>query len=281
MRQLAPLHWPTLAGNLLMLQDNGMLKRGVWFETYAGNTALWSLSYEWWFYMLFFPLFVGLWNRPGVQKYAAFALSVAGFAAYQLHPNEPCLILGYFSIWWAGVELSREYCTTGRITFSRQLPSLLLLLLLSLLWGGPVAFARFHHRPLQYGFDPVLQFRHASTAAGFLAAALLWNHFKFGGFDLLFRPFALIAPITYSIYIFHFPAFKIAEDLLPTAPHVVRIAVALLFLVPICYLIEVILQRRINRWSDRFLPPRSPRRRIAGGGQPAHPQSAFETPHAV
>lgn len=36
-----------LAGNLLMLQDFGFAKPGVWVTPFLGNLPLWSLSYEW------------------------------------------------------------------------------------------------------------------------------------------------------------------------------------------------------------------------------------------
>ncbi len=46
-----------LAGNLLMFQDFSYAKPGVFVSPFLGNSPLWSLSYEWWFYMLFFPIF--------------------------------------------------------------------------------------------------------------------------------------------------------------------------------------------------------------------------------
>ena len=46
----------TLLGNLLMVQDISFLKPNVICEPFLGNLPLWSLSYEWWFYLLFFFL---------------------------------------------------------------------------------------------------------------------------------------------------------------------------------------------------------------------------------
>ena len=51
-----------LIGNLLMLQDNE-LKPGNWFVPLFDNGPLWSLSYEWWFYMLFF-----IFIKKSIQK---------------------------------------------------------------------------------------------------------------------------------------------------------------------------------------------------------------------
>jgi peptidoglycan/LPS O-acetylase OafA/YrhL len=249
-RHWSPMYWRTLGGNLIMLQDNGFFKRGVWFETYCGNTALWSLSYEWWFYMLFFPLFVGLWTWPHAQKYLAAGISIAGFLTYQIFPNQISLILGYFFIWWSGVELSREYCTSKRITWVTQSPCLILLVLLTVLWSVPVIIRKYHHAALLFGTDPVLQFRHFASAVAFLFLGILWYAWKFRGFDLLFKWFSLVAPISYSLYILHVPGLQVGEALMPTAPYLLQLVVLLVFLVPICYLLEVVVQRRINRWFD-------------------------------
>jgi peptidoglycan/LPS O-acetylase OafA/YrhL len=42
-----------LVGNLLMLQDFTDGKPGVLFGTFEGDLPLWSLSYEWWFYLMY------------------------------------------------------------------------------------------------------------------------------------------------------------------------------------------------------------------------------------
>ncbi|RZL50971.1 MAG: acyltransferase, partial [Pedobacter sp.] len=44
-----------LLGNIFMLQDTGN-KPGAIVYPFLQNYPLWSLSYEWWFYMLFFPI---------------------------------------------------------------------------------------------------------------------------------------------------------------------------------------------------------------------------------
>jgi len=50
-----PPTWLWLLGNLAMLQDVST-KPGVWIEPFFGNSPLWSLSYEWLYYLIFFPL---------------------------------------------------------------------------------------------------------------------------------------------------------------------------------------------------------------------------------
>ena len=59
MRGWPAADWGRLAGNLAFLQDFEPVKPGVICSTYYSNSPLWSLSYEWWFYVLFFVV----WRR--------------------------------------------------------------------------------------------------------------------------------------------------------------------------------------------------------------------------
>ena len=117
-----------------MLQDVSALKRGVWFDTYYGNSPLWSLSYEWWFYVIFIPL--GLCGRFAKNKYFIYALilSASGFLGHQYMPNQLCLYLGYFFIWWAGVELAKEYLSELNVSVMTAQPSLFALPLFHNQW---------------------------------------------------------------------------------------------------------------------------------------------------
>ncbi|MEY3826084.1 MAG: hypothetical protein RLZZ148_898, partial [Cyanobacteriota bacterium] len=54
-----------LISNIFMLQDIDIVKDGVWVNPFLKNYPLWSLSYEWWFYMLFFWLH----NQKGFYTY--------------------------------------------------------------------------------------------------------------------------------------------------------------------------------------------------------------------
>ncbi|MEM9770963.1 MAG: acyltransferase, partial [Cyanobacteria bacterium P01_D01_bin.73] len=50
-----PDFWPTLVGNLFMVQEISTLKPGIHINPFLGNLPFWTLTYEWWFYFLFFP----------------------------------------------------------------------------------------------------------------------------------------------------------------------------------------------------------------------------------
>lgn len=253
-RALMPISTLQLLGNLLMLQDVSALKPGVWFDTFAGDSPLWSLSYEWWFYMLFFPLATLLAHRSGRQKYVAFAVSAVGALTYQAAPNQISLILGYFFIWWVGVEMGRQYLREQTLTWTGQAPALLMSTALTCLWSISAVGAKLHHAHLRFGTSPVLELRHMGSALALLVVGLAWYRAGFRGFRFTLSPLARLAPVSYGLYVLHVPVLLCLQSLLPWPP-LARLVIALALVIPLAYLLEVVAQRRINRWFDRLIEP--------------------------
>ncbi len=239
-----------------MLQDVAALKRGVWVNTYQDNTPLWSLSYEWWFYMLFIPIELTGSFGPRLKLWLVAALAILGFATYQLRPNQISLFAGYFIIWWVGVEIAREYLSDGTVSPNRQKAVFAALGLCALLWTTPVIVALSTGTKLRLGLDPVLQARHFVAAIAILATGLLWRRAGMRGFQYLFGAFRILAPVSYSLYLLHVPTLRILESLGVSDPPR-RAIYGAIVLLPVCYLLEVVLQRIVNRWTERFLRPRT------------------------
>lgn len=128
--RFSDVDFKTLIGNVLMLQDIDWLKRGAWIAPFGGNEPLWSLSYEWWFYILFLPLLK--WIRFESQFQFALLFSVCMALSYSLFPTPVGLIGGYFFIWWSGVEMAREFKTSHAVSIARQWRTILGLVLLAL-----------------------------------------------------------------------------------------------------------------------------------------------------
>lgn len=242
--QWAPPMWRDLMGNLLMLQDAAGLKRGVWFDTFQGNSALWSLSYEWCFYLLFIPVVRLI--RPSLQAWTALAISVAGWLVFNAIPNQIALLLSYFMIWWSGVALSREYSVTGRISLAGQTQSLGGLAMLSLMQLAAIGLAWKAGQPLKLGIDPVLQLRHYGAAFVFLLVAIVWNS-RGWRTPAWVRIFALAAPISYGIYIIHLPLLAMVRHLTGLASGPLNLLIALPVILGAAWLLEVKLQKAINR----------------------------------
>ena len=197
-----PIPMGELGGNLVMLQDLGYLKPGTWFAPFAGIAPLWSLAYEWWFYLLFFPIWTFI--PKAFQLVTITTVSTVALITYIHSPNQVCAYLMYFIIWWTGVELAREFTTAGKVTFKGQRYTMLAL--------GSFAvcsvFFLLHaptYRAQRFGGFPILQMRQIVSAFLVLVGALAWNKARWIGFDRIFRPFLLVAPISYAIYLFHIP----------------------------------------------------------------------------
>lgn len=85
-----------LVGNLLMLQDIPALKPNVVCGPFLGNSPLWSLSYEWWFYLIFFAFRHYLRNNASLYVYVIGTVSAV---TYVFFPNFINRELMYLIIW--------------------------------------------------------------------------------------------------------------------------------------------------------------------------------------
>ena len=91
----------TFIGNMVGLQDLAVPR-------YGGNFALWSLTYETWYYAMF-PLAVLMFARPGAFAKAGSAIALAVIA---WHLNAAILL--YFTLWLMGAGFSRIHIHAGR-----------------------------------------------------------------------------------------------------------------------------------------------------------------------
>jgi peptidoglycan/LPS O-acetylase OafA/YrhL len=233
--------WKELLGNLLLLQDFGRVKPGNWFSPFLGNLPLWSLSYEWWFYMLFYPLYKFL--PKSKRLYIILAFSAASYLIYTAYPNHICLVGSYLIIWWCGVELATCFCE-GKFSFKQVqiiTISLSLMMFLSLL---PI----LQVQEIKFGVYPFLVFRHFSAALLMIWVGFFWYQHNFYCFDRLLGIFAKLAPISYAIYIFHFPIL-VQLNLTPIFNNFyLEYFLKSCLLFSLAYITEIKLQPVINRW---------------------------------
>jgi len=196
----------TLFKNILMLQDWEKVKPNVLAEPYMGNTPLWSLSYEWWFYMLYFPIVTKLGSLTTFSRAVlVFTLGISMAALYCWQPNFLFRLLAYFGIWWAGVYLADLYLAGRHYSLKALvLPAVGLAAIAAVLFF-PVLQARQAGEGLLLGKHPLLEFRHVAASLAFLCGAIIWHKLRWFGFDLLVKPFLVFAPISYVLYICHQP----------------------------------------------------------------------------
>jgi peptidoglycan/LPS O-acetylase OafA/YrhL len=244
---LADVEWRSLAGNVAMLQDENIAS---WFSPYINNTSLWSLSYEWAFYMMFFAVYALTRDRPRSQQWWVGGAAVLAFGVHQLWPNQIALFVMYFPIWWAGVELAREYLETGDVSVRRQLVPLLFVALIAAMWLIPVRAAMLAGRELVMWKYPIIELRHFVTAVVILVVALAWHKLRWRGFYTVLGPFEKLAPISYGLYIVHKPVVHLAATRAPLG----NVWLELIWVVPVVFAIAWIVERWLHRYVLRLLP---------------------------
>jgi peptidoglycan/LPS O-acetylase OafA/YrhL len=240
----ADLEPEQLALNILMLQDSERLRPGSIVEPYLNNVVLWSLSYEWWFYVLYYPIATRL--RPQRWLPCVAAIVGAGLIAFAIAPSYAARVAMFFGVWWLGVELARAYLAHGKVELRAVLPGMALAtalaaaLLLNALWVG-------RSLPMVVGRYPWIEPRIVSVAVALAAIGLIWHRFEFRGGRRVLAVGALVAPISYGLYVFHLPLLSLRSHF-PALQGAGGLAVVVGAAALLAYAVEVRLQPMIHRW---------------------------------
>ncbi|RXG13092.1 acyltransferase family protein [Leeuwenhoekiella aestuarii] len=197
------IDWKQFFGNLFMFQDVGSLKPNVIVNPFLGNTPLWSLSYEWWFYMLFFGLY---FLKPERATKLVYVLAVLSAISYLFYPNFLNRLLMYLLIWWGGLLIADLFLKNEKISFSNLRNYLFVMLLIAALLLLNVfiqGYTNIGNIVKNIGIHPVLELRHFIFAILAITLALCWHKLNWVFFRFTFLPFYRLAPISYALYISH------------------------------------------------------------------------------
>ena len=235
-------NWKVFIGNIFMLQDVGSLKPNVIVPTFLGNSPLWSLSYEWWFYMLYFPIIIFFKNKSSL---IVNTIGIISALTYIIYPNFFNRELMYLTIWWSGVEIARLYSQGNTINIKNLKFSLGTLLSITAILFVNVLISQ---NISTIGVHPILELRHFGFSLIAIFSALIWKNFKWIGFSSTMEIFSRFAPISYGVYISHYFLISNATYL---DSHIDNLLLRYTLYISICigfsYLIERIIYVNINR----------------------------------
>ncbi|MDF9798343.1 peptidoglycan/LPS O-acetylase OafA/YrhL [Catalinimonas alkaloidigena] len=227
-----------VVGNLFMLQDLEFLRPNTICPPLFGNTPLWSLSYEWWFYMLYF-LIQKKTNYLNQNKFV-FAMFTVATLSYLIYPFFLNRVLMYFGIWWGGVMLAKSYLVNDKVKIAdlKYYLSYSFLAILILLVN---VYIRTGFVNIQAGAYPFGEVRHFVFSLIIIIAAIVWQKKKWIGFDHTFSPFIHFAKISYVIYILHHPLMYILAEVNSILNPIIGYCLFFFFLCAVSYVIEILL----------------------------------------
>lgn len=243
---LADPEWSTLLGNIFMLQDVISLKPNVIVPTYMGNGLLWSLSYEWWFYMLFFAL--TKYIRPEKISFWVSSSILIAAVLYVVYPFILNRIVMYFGIWWIGVELASIYIKGGSFSFKvlSSYIGVLAVVIVVLVLNVYLHFSYTKGYSYPLVAYPIVELRHFVFALLVLLTALIWNAYDWFGFITFFGVFKYFAPFSYVIYISHHYLVVEATYLKFINDKIVEYSLYILVMFLFSYVIEVLVYTKIK-----------------------------------
>lgn len=154
--------------------------------------------------MLFFPLTVYI-KSTDVRNRVVFASCAIAAVIYVFLPIFPVRIAMYFAIWWAGAVLAERYMQSGKLSITSLKLPIMSLLTITILLIIKVIYAKAAGDRILLGMHPLLEARHFVFACVAIIAAVIWQNLGWPLFRQLIMPFALIAPISYTVYIIHLP----------------------------------------------------------------------------
>ena len=239
--------WKHLIGNFLMLQDVISQKPNVIVPSYLGNGVLWSLSYEWWFYMLFFLII----TKIKTEKLYPFVYFITILAAisYIFYPFIVNRLTMYFAIWWIGVIFADTYLKKEKFTISLIMPYAYVLLTIIAILGLNL-FIHFSYTKI-YSYPlvayPFVELRHFIFALMVMFGSVIWKNLNWFGFNFLFDKFKYIASFSYVIYISHHYLVVEATYLRFLNNKVIEYGIYILVMLLFSYFVEVVIYNKIKK----------------------------------
>lgn len=174
------LSFKTLIGNLLMLQ-------GVFTRVWGSNGPLWSIMYEWWFYILYIPLFYINIKDPIKTAYVVLvSFAIVSIASAHL-PSIVVKFTSYFFIWYLGAFVADIYMKRINLGIYIYMLFLFILLTVSLVCA-------FHLNIFQ-----------KDILISLLFCAIIYCSVVFYEKLEVFNKISFLSGFSYTLYVIHIP----------------------------------------------------------------------------
>ena len=243
----------SLLGSLLMLQQVPEIwNQPSWFEPFLGNKPLWTLTFEWWFYMMFFFISYRFKDRSSVTVYIITTIAAITYIFFPFSINREIM---YFMLWWMGADMARLYVTGKAINLSSMRTPLLVLGGIGLLTICHFFYYQNIHpdNAVHFVTTPLIEVRHFGFCLVAIIVAIGWKKLNWFGFDYTFGLFQFLAPISFSLYISHWYLVSHAHYLDDAISNIyVRFFSYLLLCCGFCYVVERIIYPKLSMRVLRY-----------------------------
>mgnify|MGYP002359740683 FL=1 len=169
----------TLLGNLSMLQT-------VYANVWGSNSPVWSLMYEWWFYLLYIPIFYANKKQPYFTTLVVCMLCALNISFDIGLPLLYVKVFNYFLAWYVGLVLADIYLKR----YSRK-----------------VMIASIASIVSTIGFLLVFQAQNITKdlALAVLMALLIYVALIYSYKIDFFKRFRVLGDFSYTLYVIHYP----------------------------------------------------------------------------
>lgn len=188
-------------------------------------------------------------NTALPHVYLVGGISLVGWFSFLIFPNHVSLVITYFLLWWTGVACADIYTRYHDFTLKNLTPIFISLLGLCSAISIPVINGLvFNHESLaqvnaSYPISTYLHYYVDTVLV--LAIGILWWKYRLKGFDFLFNQWRVFAPISFAIYIVHFPFLWLNLNWIHNFYAEYAVKLVLIFLTS--YLLEIKVQPLVNK----------------------------------